>query len=146
MGFTILGTRTYNLQQTLEGGNDPVYGPWCSYGGSWSLDGTVTGFVAGPTGPLTFAGTFVNGSSGTSSFLGFDEELFSYDISVPFRGSWSNGWYSTGTVEVSYDLTTYPQPFAGLVITTITPEPATLVLLATGILPIIGGFRRKYRK
>jgi hypothetical protein len=77
---------------------------------------------------------------------GYNAFSFNSALDLPFKGVWSNGWWSTGVLLVEYDYA--PElpgmyGYAELYITTMTPEPSSLALCAAGLLSIIGVLRRK---
>lgn len=63
-----------------------------------------------------------------------------------FSGQWSNGWKSTGEIEVQQNLTQNSGSGGNMFLYTQTPEPASLCLFGSAMLGIVGVLRRKLRK
>ena len=111
-----------------------------------SYSGSMNGGITASVGSLSFAGSFLNGSSYGDGYFLTDPTYYFYEseLYLPFRGTWSNGWYSTGTLGSDIvNVDGFVESFSTLNITTMTPEPSTLALFGTGVVPMILALRRK---
>jgi len=133
-------------------------GQFCNSQFSGTTDGPITGGISGGTlNGLEFTGTVTGGTySAESSFTPFGELALPFlawggSFDAPFKGFWSNGWYSTGDLKGVLDISVghFVDASSSLNITTVTsaeviPEPSTFMMLGAGLLPVIGVIRRRY--
>ena len=106
---------------------------WSQVGGSYSAgfsSGSID--ITGPFG-LTFNGNLTHGDS--------QESLAGEHAGVEFTGYWSNGLYGYGDAEVF--ITLGQGASADFDITTVAPEPGSLIMFGSGILGLAGMLRRR---
>jgi hypothetical protein len=116
-------------------GSAPITGGSAD-GGMWSdstgtLLATFTGHVTG------------GGASRYEQFCPDDICLtyFDYAFHADFSGTWSNGWHTVGFAEGTFGSDTSDSGLFYL--TTYTPEPATLTLVAAGLAGVYCRMRRR---
>jgi PEP-CTERM motif len=140
---------TLDLSATVSNFFEQSYcSPYCTYfwGGDFS-QGSVTIdallFNGSSTRDIQFTGLINSGSFNTSyteNNCGDCPFGLEY-IDFAFSGQWSNGWQSTGGVNVE---NAYGGNGGGtLVLNTQTPEPASLMLFGSGVLGLAGMLRRR---
>jgi len=94
------------------------------------LEYSFTGMITGGS----FSGTYTCDSSGC---FGSNNAMLS------FTSTWTNGWRSEGTLNVTSDLGDLPRGSSGpLSMTTVTPELDSVTLLGSGIIGIAIFLRR----
>jgi hypothetical protein len=123
----------------------------CVYDWGGDLNGGPIGitveilFPDGSTQTLTFAGVVNSGFFFADYAIGLPDCPFGcgiQDVSAGFSGQWSNGWRSTGTINMSAELNlAVSTGTLGLI--TQTPEPVSLCLFGSGILGLGAVLRRK---
>jgi len=122
--------------------NDPLPGPWCTY----SFEGSISGTIAGTVNGLTFTGEFLNGTAMGEFDYNFDNYYSAAYVDGSFDGFWSNGMHSTGTFhQGQINSQAYGNGWGYVDMFTTSPEPTSIALFATGLLPIIGAIRRHWR-
>ena len=102
----------------------------------WRWDGSNYLYEAGYTGVVT--GGSVYGQEWISAGEDHRWTQFSFD----FTGTWTNGWHTDGNVYASWSSDSNPYSQWAL-FTYATPEPSTLLTLASGGLGLAGFVRRK---
>lgn len=102
---------------------------------------------------LGFGGTITGGGFSGDNHLGVTalDTFLSERAGFGFTGRWSNGWFGTGSLDVSWtytpDIIVNQSGTLNLVtFTPEAPEPSTLALLGSGILGLTATLRRRYRK
>ena len=106
---------------------------WSQVGGTYSAgfnSGSIS--ITGPYG-LTFNGIVTQGDS--------RESLAGEHAGVEFTGYWSNGLYGYGDADVF--ITLGQGASANFDITTVAPEPGSLIMFGSGILGLAGVLRRR---
>ena len=98
-------------------------------GHTWILDSTFSGVVL-PGGQITR----VEATYGNGNFA------WDYEYYYSFTGNWSNQWRTSANV-YGWDTTSFTGSWFDM--TTSTPEPPSMLLLATGGLGLAGLLRRK---
>lgn len=116
---------------------------------TWSYDeqtgdysatfGTGGSFLMTGPGGLTFTGEITGGDAhGTGGPISFGVEL-------SYSGVWSNGVQGFGTFTDEYSEQFGPQASLNAQVSQTTPEPASVILLGSGLLGALGWRRRLLR-
>jgi hypothetical protein len=152
MSFAFTGNYT-SLNEFNQGWFDGQE-QWCQSSYYGNMNGILTGevdFISG--GSITFTGGIWDGSSSGDSIMsngcpsGCNILDFDSSMRLPFRGVWSNGWWSVGSFSAE-EMTQgiLLNGLSSVEMTTYTPEPTTLLLFGAGFLPIYGSLRRMLRR
>lgn len=119
---------------------------------STDISGTTDGPITATYDHLTFTGKVTGGTyQGSMNYIIQPKSYTTNEsFNAPFRGSWTNGWVSTGTLsgrESNSDgsvTSIFILDITTKTITTATaPEPSTFMMLGAGLLPVIGVIRRR---
>ena len=114
-----------------------------SHGVGPIVGGTVGGNLYYQGGNLRVEEAYFIGSIGSGYFDGYNyyySDSYEYEYWFEFAGVWSNGISTDGTGHCFSDI---DGSTCGYHLTTVTPEPGTLLTLNTGVLFVLGLARKR---